>query len=154
MDPAVENARTELEAVRVRRAELRESLSFLERCLAAPASGRAVVWGEAVHDALRLLTGDFGAHVEVTEGPDGLHQSILARDLRLTNAVTTLTNEHAEMAAEIAALVADSEPPVAEQDVDDLRERATRLLGHLVRHRQVGADLVYEAFHTDVGGAD
>lgn len=151
---AVHHEIDELDAVRVRRAELRESLSFLERCLAAPASGRAVVWGEAVHDALSTLGRDFTAHIEVTEGPDGLHQSILARDLRLTNAVTTLTNEHAQMAAEIAELVAGSEPPVGEQDTDELRERATRLLGQLVRHRQTGADLVYEAFHTDVGGVD
>ena len=147
-------ATDELDAVRLRRAELRESLGFVERCLAAPASGRAVVWGEAVYDALSTLGRDFEAHIEVTEGPDGLHQSILARDLRLTNAVTRLTNEHADMAAEIATLLADSEPPVTEVDVDPLRERATRLLGHVVRHRQTGADLVYEAFHTDVGGAD
>ena len=52
-----------------------------------PPSGRAVVWGEAVHDALATLAADFGAHVEVTEGPDGLHQAILAGDLRLANAV-------------------------------------------------------------------
>ena len=58
------------------------------------------------------------------------------------------------MAEEIAALVADSEPPVAETDVDDLRERATGLLGHLVRHRQRGADLIYEAYQTDIGGGD
>ena len=152
--PTGRTATDELDAVRVRRAELRESLSFVERCLAAPASGRAVVWGEAVHDALSTLAGDFEAHIEVTEGTDGLHQSILARDLRLTNAVARLTAEHAEMAREIAALVADSRPPVGEADVDALRERATRLLGHVVRHRQTGAGLVYEAFHTDVGGTD
>ena len=147
-------ATDELDAVRLRRAELRESLSFVERCLAAPASGRAVVWGEAVHDALGTLARDFDAHVQVTEGTEGLHQSILARDLRLTNAVRRLTDEHAGMAAEIATLLADSEPPVTEPDVDALRDRATRLLGHVVRHRQTGADLVYEAFHTDVGGVD
>ncbi len=156
MEPAqIVRPRTdELDAVRLRRAELRESLSFVERCLAAPASGRAVVWGEAVHDALGTLAGDFQAHIEVTEGPDGLHQSILSRDLRLTNAVNRLAAEHAEMAREIAALVADSRPPVGEQHVDSVRERATHLLGHVVRHRQTGADLVYEAFHTDVGGVD
>ncbi len=151
---ATESKNAELDAVRIRRAELRESLSFLEYCLAAPASGRAVVWGETVHDALVTIAGDFGAHVEVTEGPDGLHHSILSRDLRLTNAVMALTAEHAGMAEEIATLVADSEAPVSGEDVDALRERATRLLGHLVRHRQTGADLIYEAFHTDVGGAD
>jgi hypothetical protein len=153
MDPTI-STNVELDAVRVRRAELRESLNFMEYCLAAPASGRAVVWGENVHDALVSLAGDFGAHVEVTEGPGGLHDSILARDLRLTNAVMALTAEHASMAEEIAALVADSEPPVTGEDVDELRERATRLLGHVVRHRQTGADLIYEAFHTDVGGVD
>ena len=157
MEPVTQpdqRAADDIDAVRVRRAELRESLNFVEYCLAAPASGRAVVWGEAVHDALGTLARDFRAHVEVTEGPGGLHSSILARDLRLTNAVADLTGEHADMAAEIATLVSDSEPPVTESDVDDLRERATRLLGHLVRHRQAGADLVYEAFSLDVGGAD
>jgi hypothetical protein len=38
--------------------------------------------------------------------------------------------------------------------VADLRERANRLLGHLIRHRQQGADLIYEAFETDIGGGD
>lgn len=153
MDPTV-SARTELDAVRVRRAELRESLNALEGRLAAPAAGRAVVWGEAVHASLLTLAGDFGAHVEVTEGPTGLHQSILAGDLRLASAVAALAAEHAEIAEEIAVLVAESEAPVTPPDVDALRERATRLLGHLIRHRQRGADLIYEAFQTDIGGGD
>jgi hypothetical protein len=112
------------------------------------------VWGEAVHASLLTVASDFGAHVEVTEGPGGLHQSILAGDLRLANAVAALTVEHGQIAEEIAVLVADSEAPVTPADVDDLRDRATRLLGHLVRHRQRGADLIYEAFQTDVGGGD
>ena len=113
-----------------------------------------MVWGEAVHDALVTMVGDFGAHVDVTEGPSGLHETILSRDLRLANAVHALTAEHSEMARMIAALVADSQPPVIESDVDSLRDRATCLLGMLVKHRQTGADLIYEAFHADVGGAD
>jgi hypothetical protein len=153
MDPSVA-ARTELDAVRIRRAELRETLNVMERSLAAPASGRAVVWGEAVHASLLTVASDFGAHVEVTEGPGGLHQSILAGDLRLANAVAALTEEHQQIAEEIAVLVADSEAPVTPTDVDDLRERATHLLGHLVRHRQRGADLIYEAYQTDIGGGD
>jgi hypothetical protein len=153
MDPTVA-AHAELHAVRVRRAELRETLNLMEAALAAPASGRAVIWGEAAHASLVMLADDFGAHVEVTEGPGGLHQSILAGDLRLTNAVDALTAEHADIAAEIAGLVADSEAPVTPADVEDLRDRATRLLGHLVRHRQRGADLIYEAYETDIGGGD
>jgi hypothetical protein len=153
MDPTV-STRAELAAVRVRRAELRETLNLMEAALAAPASGRAMIWGEAVHAALVMLADDFGAHIEVTEGPDGLHQAILAGDLRLANPVDALTAEHAEIAQEVAELVADSEAPVTPGDVDDLRERATGLLGHLVRHRQRGADLIYEAYETDIGGGD
>src|SRR4051794_36238486 len=151
MDPSVA-ARAELHAVRVRRAELREALGGLERALAAPAAGRAVVWGEAVHATMIEIADDFGAHVEVTEGPGGLHQAILAGDIRLANAVDALTDEHGQIAEEVAGLVADSQAPVTAEDMDELRERATRLLGHLVRHRQRGADLIYEAYATDVGG--
>jgi hypothetical protein len=153
MEPYL-STRAELDAVRVRRAELRETMNLLEAALAAPARGRAVVWGEAVHASLVMLADDFGAHVEVTEGPGGLHHAILTGDLRLANAVMSLTDEHARIAEEIALLVADSAAPVAEIDVDDLRERATDLLGHLVRHRQRGADLIYEAYETDIGGGD
>ena len=65
-----------------------------------------------------------------------------------------MTREHAEITDAVAALVADSRPPVMESDVEDLRQRGTGLLGMLVRHRQTGADLIYEAFHADVGGVD
>jgi len=157
MEPSVSTRtgdRAELTEVRVRRAELRDALDVLERALAAPARGRAVIWGEAVHAVIVALADDFGAHVEVTEGPDGLHQAILSGDLRLSNAVDALTAEHAGIAAEIAELVADSAAPVTPDDVDSLRERGTKLLGHLIRHRQRGADLIYEAFETDIGGGD
>jgi hypothetical protein len=153
MDPSV-TSRTELDAVRARRAELRETINLLEAALAAPARGREMVWGEAVHAALVMLADDFGTHVQVTEGPGGLHQAILAGDLRLANAVDALTTEHGQIAEEIATLVAASLAPVTPDDIDGLREGSTELLGHLVRHRQRGADLIYEAYATDVGGCD
>ncbi|HKC28269.1 MAG TPA: hypothetical protein VKB75_09680 [Jatrophihabitans sp.] len=151
MDPSV-STRAELDAVRLRRAELRETLNLLEAALAAPARGREIIWGEAVHAALVMLADDFSAHVEVTEGPGGLHQAILAGDLRLANAVEALTAEHGQISKEIAGLVADSQAPVTSDDAEDLRERSTGMLGHIIRHRQRGADLIYEAYATDVGG--
>lgn len=142
-----------LDAVRIRRAELRGTLDLLEITLAAPTSGREAVWADTVHDALVTLAGDFAAHIEVTEGSGGLHQAILTGDLRLANAVHALTQEHGELAGEIASLVADSDGTATAARVTELRERSTRLLGHLIRHRQRGADLIYEAFATDIGGA-
>jgi hypothetical protein len=153
MEPSVAT-RAELDVVRIRRAELREALGALERALAAPAAGRAVVWGEAVHATASEIAADFSAHIEVTEGPDGLHQAILAGDLRLANAVAALTAEHERIAEEIAALVAESAPPVTAEDVEALRECGTKVLAHLIRHRQRGADLIYEAYATDIGGGD
>ncbi len=144
----------ELDAVRRRRGELRSSLNVLELCLAAPASGREVVWGENVHDALVTLAGDFALHVEVNCGPGGLHAQILEGDLRLANAVHALTAEHDVIAAELASLVADSDGLLTSDAAQLLRERATSLLGTMVRHRQRGAELIYEAFQTDIGGAD
>jgi hypothetical protein len=140
-----------LDAVRLRRSELRGSLDLLERALAAPASGRADVWTEAVHAALRSLRDDFTAHVEVTEGPGGLHQAILAGDVRLANAVGDLTAEHRDIGAALDALLAAAgQAP----DVADVRERGTAVIVRLIRHRQRGADLIYEAYETDIGGGD
>jgi hypothetical protein len=143
-----------LEDVRRHRAELRETMGLLERALAAPASGRGPEWGERVHAALAALVDDFGEHVLVNEGPGGLHQAILAGDLRLANGVRTLATEHGLIAADIAAAVAATEPPVTGADVDKVRALATRLLGRLVRHRQRGAELIYEAYAADLGGGD
>jgi hypothetical protein len=154
MEPSTDIRTADLDRLRRRRAELREAIGTLENSLAAPASGRAVVWGERVHDALGAIRYDFAEHIAVTEGPDGLHQAILAGDLRLANAVGGLTEEHAQIAAEITELVKDTEPPVTPPDVADVRERATNLLGRLIRHRQRGADLIYEAYATDIGGGD
>lgn len=144
----------ELAAVRERRAELRESLSALEQALASPAVGRPLIWGERVRSVLVELADDFREHIEVTEGPDGLHQAILAGDLRLTNAVDALTGEHHRIADALADLVSATEPPVTMSDVAGVRDQATTLLTQLIRHRQQGADLIFEAYATDIGGGD
>ncbi len=155
MEPTVTTTRkAELEAVRTRRAELRGSMTHLEYALAAPAGAQAAGWGERVHAVLVELADDFAEHIDVTEGPDGLHQAILSGDLRLANAVNALAAEHPEMAAQIAVLVAATDAPVAEPDVESILDLATALLARLVRHRQRGADLIYEAFDTDIGGGD
>lgn len=154
MEPTAHIQQSELEAVRQRRAELRESLSALEQALAAPAIGRPLIWGERVRSVLVEVADDFREHVEGAEGPGGLHEAILAGDLRLTNAVRTLAAEHQPIVAKVAELIAASEAPVTATEVDGIRERGTNLLARLTRHRQRGADLIYEAYDTDIGGCD
>jgi hypothetical protein len=158
MEPTVRSARTgetaELEAVRKRRAELRESINALEQALASPAVGRPLIWGERVRSVLAEVADDFREHIEVTEGPDGLHHAILDGDLRLANAVHALTAEHKQITEELADLVTETEAPVTAEDATDVRERATHMLGHIIRHRQRGADLIFEAYDTDIGGSN
>jgi hypothetical protein len=135
-----------------RRAELRESMDALEQALAAPVPGRVGAWAERVHVALVELSADFRGHVDITEGPDGLYRGVLSIAPRLANAVTGLTAEHAAIAGLIQdMLIAVSEPAINE-GVDDVRDLGTMLLGRLIRHRQRGADLIYEAYEVDVGG--
>ena len=154
MDATTGRRTAELDALRRRRAELRESMGVLERALAAAATGRAVVWGERVHDALQAMADDWREHVIVTEGPGGLHESILAGALRLANPVSMLADEHELIASDIAEAIAATQAPVGADDVEPIREQAVGLLSRLSRHRQRGADLIYEAYATDIGGGD
>jgi hypothetical protein len=135
-----------------RRAELLESMRALEQALAAPTPGRRTQWAERVHVSLVELSGDFRAHLEVTEGPDGLYSQLLTTAPRLAGASSRLAREHVVIHAEIDDLLATAGAPDAAENVDAIRESGTALLARLVRHRQQGSDLVYEAYHSDIGG--
>lgn len=141
-----------LEELRRRRAELRESMSALEDALAAPATGDPRRWAHRVEAALVELAGDFREHIEVTEGPDGLYGNLLATSPRLSGPVANLTHEHELIRGQVDDVVAHVAAPQVVDDVDTVRELATALLGRLVRHRQRGSDLVFEAYEFDIGG--
>ena len=89
------------EALRRHRSELRESMSALEYVLAAPAIAGQARWVQRVHVALVELSGDFHAHVDITEGPDGLYRGLLKTSPRLSDAVTSLTREHALITGQV-----------------------------------------------------
>lgn len=141
-----------LEELRRRRAELRESMDTLEGALAAPATGDPARWAQRVHVALVELAGDLREHIEITEGPDGLHHDLLASAPRLSGPVARLTEEHALIRGELEDLLATITAADAGADVDNVRELGTGVLGGLVRHRQRGSDLVFEAYAVDIGG--
>jgi hypothetical protein len=141
-----------LDALRRRRAELRESMDALEHALAAPAPGDPGRWAERVHVALVELSADFREHIDVTEGKDGLYRDLLATAPRLAEAVARLTREHVQVRALVEDLLDRTRTTRSPEDVDGVRELGTALLGTLVRHRQRGSDLVYEAYELDVGG--
>jgi hypothetical protein len=167
MEPDAESGTHELIEVRRRRAELYESISALEQALAAPVPGRQMRWAERVSAALAELSGDFRDHVVLMEGQDGLNARLIRRSPRLAHKVDALTKEHAALSGLIGELssLMDHAQGSLERDEsmsqdpmpgrwDEVREHGNKLLGALVRHRQRGADLVYEAYAVDIGGQD
>ncbi|WP_247683286.1 hypothetical protein [Micromonospora sp. D93] len=121
------------------------------------ALGRAVAvtttepsWREDVLLRLRPVRQGFAEHVRVTEGPSGLYRELLTQSPRLDHGVRLLTREHAAIVAAILAVQQIAE--WSEAPPDELRHRAGHLLRRLARHRRRGADLLWEAYQTDLGG--
>jgi gas vesicle protein len=139
--------------IRQRREALVGAAAALEAALAAPASG--LRWTEGLGGALTALRATIGEHVTETEAPGGTVDQLRDRAPRLSNQIDRLVDQHAEMTADAERLLERLEHAPAERTPDDtaaIREQALELLGTIVRHRQLGADLLYEAYDVDLGG--
>ncbi|GAA5183378.1 hypothetical protein GCM10023322_22490 [Rugosimonospora acidiphila] len=128
------------------RVRLLAGIERLEHALSRPVAERD--WRHLVADGLTELGSAFADHVSTTEGTDGLYAQLLDPAPRLARGVYVLTREHAPLTRAIDAV----RQRVPGTDPDDLRIRAGDVLRELSRHRQRGADLVYEAYQTDIGG--
>lgn len=137
-----------LQVARRHRAALLRDIQMFEQALATPAGEPG--WRARVSTRLHALRGAFAEHIVVTEGGDGLYAELLDDAPRLSHQVHVLIREHAAIGATMTTLQRRVDAP--ESAVDDLRAWSGDLLRELSRHRQRGADLVYEAYETDIGG--
>lgn len=137
-----------------RRADLYAALAAVEHAISRPGVGREAQWAEGVVRSLHDLDHEITEHIEVTERPDGLYDEIMETAPRLAGKIQRLRDEHPVMRDTTRELIARLETtPVGEVwTLDDAREELQRLLGVLVRHRQRGADLVWEGYSLDIGG--
>ena len=145
-----------LDDVRLRRAGLKAALSGLELALAAPAANRAD-WVTHVRDALDVVHEVWTRHIVETEAPGAFLDELVTESPRLATPTSRLRREHSEILATIVRAELDLAAPPSEDDTyvawaDELRVELTALLAALARHRQRGADLVYEAYAVDLGG--
>jgi len=143
-----------LEAAKGPRLSLRRALADFEDALAAPSLGRAGDWASRLASVLGHLGTVWAVHIEVTEGPGGLYEEIMENTPRLANMIDRFTREHATIACDLDAAMARLHE-VPNRDVtsdEELRDSLVRLFADLVRHRRRGLDLVYEAYHVDIGG--
>jgi hypothetical protein len=91
----------------------------------------------------------FAEHRALTEGHDGLYAELVGDAPRLARTVDGLVAEHHSIDSAMERLITGTE---AGADAEVLRRDALVVLDGLTRHRQRDADLVYEAYATDLGG--
>jgi hypothetical protein len=140
-----------LEVAARRRRELREALVAFEGALASPMGDR-VTWHAVATDALESLGHAFEDHVAATEASGGLYDEVRETSPHLRAKANRLREEHpAITAALIEASARLAAPPADEADADAVRDELQRLMGQIVRHRQHGADLVWDAYAIDIG---
>ncbi len=139
--------------VRERREALSAAAASLEVALAAPASDAR--WPEGLGDALSNLRATLEHHVATAEAPDGTLAEVRDRAPRLSDQVDRLLHEHVSMRDDVERLTDRLDRVPAERTAEDtatIREQALDVLAAIMRHRQLGADLLYEAYNVDVGG--
>jgi hypothetical protein len=149
---AYEASTSALEAAKGQRLSLRRAIAGLEEALAAPDDPHGGRLPDRLVPVLERLQEVFAVHVEVTEAPGGLYHEILENAPRLANRVTRFRREHAEITDGITRGIASSATATGPESVKALRDHSVRLFADLVRHRKRGLDLVYEAYHVDIGG--
>ncbi len=149
-----------LDDVRLRRAGLKAALSDLELALAAPFANR-VDWVTHVREALSAVHDVWTRHIAATEAPGAFLDELVTESPRLSSPTAHLRRDHNDILATIVraqnglANPPDDDTPDDQRYVawaEEIRVDLTALLAALARHRQRGADLVYEAYAVDLGG--
>jgi hypothetical protein len=127
----------------------------VERSLASPAGERSVQWATGLRVQLELLSDALERHVVATEHPDGLLSNIVDHAPRLANRVEKMRRDHVDLRSQVDELLSSLRADeTSGGSVEAVRDRVMALLNGLVRHRQQGADLVYEAYNVDIEAAD
>jgi len=129
------------------------AIEEVERALAAAGGRRARAWTDRVEARLEPVRAAIDAHAADVEGPEGLFDEIVAHEPRLADRIAALRQAHETLRDRAAALSARLQPD-READVAAARSEAATLLADLRAHRATEADLVYEAFWTDLGAPD
>ena len=152
-DESPDIASPALEAARSRRRVLARAIRDVEAALAAAAPGREQTWRAAVTHRLVALGDAFEEHIDATERAEGLFEEIVRIAPRLSRAVESLRSEHDPIRTGIAEILELLlRPPGAALAVERIREVVIELLVRIARHRQRGADLVWDAYWVDIGG--
>jgi hypothetical protein len=139
-----------------RRADLRDALVDVEQAISRPAVGREPEWTKGVVLRLEGLAHAIDEHVEITERPEGLYDEISTKAPHLATKIDRLREEHPVLRDRTQVLLTKLQTAAIGPawPLDEARDDLQRLLGQIVRHRQLGSDLVWEAYNLDIGGIE
>jgi hypothetical protein len=139
-----------------RRADLHQALVAVEQATSRAATGRESDWTKGVVLRLEDLSHAIAEHVEVTERDGGLYDEICGLAPHLSGKIDRLREEHPVLRRETEELTSRfrTTEPGGGWPIEAARDDLQRLLGRLVRHRQLGSDLVWEAYNLDIGGIE
>ena len=131
-----------------RRSELEQALRSVEKAAASPAAHEA--WRTDLAANVTQLRSALDHHVAEVEAPQGLLEQIVEKAPRLQRAVEGTRHHHAVLAHSITDVLAKIDDTAA--TAADIRVDIIEILNDFARHRQDGADLIYEAYDVDIGG--
>jgi hypothetical protein len=140
-----------------RRQTLHEALVALEFATSSPAAGRIPEWTRQVTKEVTAVRDAWDQHVDTTEKPGGLYEEIVGTSPRLAGTIHRLRDEHPEITEAVGQMLARLEQVEIgglAWPLDDARDDLQRFIGRVIRHRQKGADLVWEAYNVDIGGPE
>jgi hypothetical protein len=140
-----------------RRRTLHEALVGLEFAISSPAAGRIPDWTGLVTKEITAVRDAWEQHVDGTEKPGGLYEEIVTTSPRFSGTIDRLRDEHPEITEAVEQMLARLE--LVEigglpWPLEDARDDLQRFIGRIIRHRQKGADLVWEAYNVDIGGPE
>ena len=132
------------------RSDLGRAMQQVERAAAAPAAKES--WTTELLQGLRELEIAFNNHIVEVQAPEGLIDRIVDEAPRLQRAAENMELEDTRIAASIKDAIELTSRGGHGDAATDIRDSAMGLLVDLARHRQQGADLLYEAYAVDIGG--
>jgi hypothetical protein len=149
-----ERNREVLDAVRVRRAALYDTVMALERALATPTSGRLDDWCALLHNRVQNVRSVLQTHVQETESDGGFFDDVREQAPQLLHAAAQLQAEHAPLLAATDGLERSIDAATEAGDVVPVRAAGLDVIHRVLEHRHKGAELVYDAYSVDISAAD
>lgn len=131
------------------RSQLGDAMHEVEEAAAAPAARES--WATDLGERLRHLKVAFDEHIVEAQSPTGILNQVVDQAPRLQNATEHLKREDDRIAKSIANVIEIAAGGATDVTID-LRDSVMDVLVDLARHRQQGADLLYEAYAVDIGG--